>query len=109
MLKINTKIYSPIKIEIDGQVIEAKKITNDVLMAALELGRKLTAQGTTPEEIFDTTMEILMLYLPVEKEWIRKSLTPGQTRQIADYIIDESQKVEEPPLAGGPGGDASPK
>jgi hypothetical protein len=109
MLKLNTKSYKPIKVEIDGQVYEVKKITNRVILQGLEISEQMNAEGVDMAKAYGLLIDFLQLYLPLDREWIMDNLSPEDCRLLMENLRIEMDKVmgaPEPPLASGPGGDS---
>lgn len=112
MVKLDTRNYKSIEVEIDGKVYELKKITNRVMLRGIEISDQIQKDGASMAEVVDLTAEFLMLYLPLEKDWIIDNLSMEECRRLMDGITGELTKSmggTEPPLASGPGGDNSPK
>jgi hypothetical protein len=112
MVKLDTRIYKSIEVEIDGTIHKLKKVTNRVMLRGIEISEQIQKDGVSMAEVVDLTAEFLMLYLPLEKDWILDNLSMDECRCLMDGITGELTKAlegSEPPLASGPGGDSLPK
>lgn len=112
MVKLDTRNFKPIQVEIDGNVYEVKKITNRVLLKADEISKRLETPGIGPNEMVHIVAEFLSYFLPMDADWFIDNLTLDECRLLMDGITAEMTKAmggSEPPLATGPGGDNSPK
>jgi hypothetical protein len=112
MLKLDTKNYKPICVEIDGQVYEVRKITNRVIARGVEISNEMQAENISMADAYRLLVDFLMLYLPLDRDWIMDNLSPQDCRVLMDNLRTEMDKAmgeTEPPLASGPDGDSSPK
>ncbi len=112
MVKLSTKTYKPIQVEIDGTVYEVKKITNRTMLRGMEISQQIQKPETTMDEAVKLTNEFLALYLPIDPDWLIDNLSMDDCRLLMEGITGEVNKAMgdiEPPLASGPGGDSSPK
>ena len=112
MLKLDTKHFKPIQIEIDGTVYTLKKITARVVTRGLEIAEAIQKEGVGIREATDLMAEFLMLYLPVDRDWVLDNLDMDDCRNVMNGInveVSQAMGAAEPPLASGPGGDNSQK
>ena len=112
MRKINTKAFTPLQIEIDGTVYTLKKITNRVATRSMEVNDEIQKEGIGIQEAAKLVGEFLMLYLPVDQDWILDNLDMADCRNIMGGINEEVTKAMGEttlPLASCPDGDNSPK
>ena len=113
MLKLSTTIYKPIEFEIDGKVHQTKRITNRIFTQSLEISEKMQVPEISMGQLYQHTIDLVVLFTELTREWIMDNLDPQSLKAISDHISSELTKsmgvAAEPPLAGGATGDESPK
>jgi len=112
MLQLSTKVLEPLKVEIDGEIFEVKKITNRVILQAMEISEKMQQEGLGMAEAYNLLTDFIVLYLPVDRDWVLDHLSPQDCRRLMTSLqaeMSKSMEGIEPPLASGPGGDNLPK
>lgn len=113
MLKIDTKAYKSIEFEIDGKVYQTKKITNRIILAGLRIADKMKGENVPQEVQYECLVDLIILYTPLEREWVLDNLSPDDMQKLMTYITDQitaaTEKVGEPPLGDGTSGGELPK
>jgi len=111
MIEVNT-LHKPIEIKINDEVFTVKKVTNRVIVEGLTIREKLLKDDTDMLTTFNLIVDFLLLYLPLDRDWIMDNLSPQDCRMVMSGLLEEMNKAmgdPEPPLASGPGGDNLPK